>query len=1502
MMQKPPSQSGNIFFMLFASVAMIGAFTVGSMNTIKGLVTSMSDVTRKTVAEEKMTGGARLAIQAATGIQLHAGDCDQDGMVEPLPYRDAGSSPHPAGGGFLPLEIGAAEKDPWGSSYGYCVWDAGSITVSDNNADCGGNTAKRLNGSTHAQHTTVAIISAGKDRQFSTTCNAYVDTTPADGNPDTAFITRTDKSDDIIMEYSYNDANGLSGDDLWRIRDTEPDTAKIDKNIEVTGSGQFTGPLNLMQSGLILPDETATGACDATTDQQLRVNYGISPPALEICDFTGGNDWTPVSMGGATTAGFCTFSPTLVDTGTTNTYGYETTSNLLLSGDNQTFRATTITDPLNISTWGSFSGGGTMDGIKSIAVSGNYAFTANATSNSISVVDISTAPSTTVAILQDATNLAGASDIEIYGNYAIVAAKTGNRITVVDISTPAAPVIAGGGAATIQDNVRLNAPNDLAIYSHYAIVASSTGDSVTAVDLDNPLVPVVRNITGTYGFVTSGTYLDGATNVAIKDDYAYVTTTTGNYLAVLDVIDGFPTIIATLQDSRLAAAKDLKIVGNYAFVASTSGLVIVDISNPFVPAFVDNYATGGTVNSLAVQNEYAFLSQASANVLDLGCDPSTGDGSPGIVSEIDDNAIGTASGFMQCENSRADAPSTYSTLSTGGSTAFQMFRQGSYLFINDNPSLKVYSIGSDGILTLVTSDNHDISSVWGDGTYIYTMDRSSNLRAFTFDGTSLTEETLLAVPDSNDWGNIVFGNSEDGHFYVTNSDGTVRAYSYDGSAFTLLGTYTDSMTNPSGDDHAWADGNYIYISRGTNELKIIQFNGSGFTSVLSASTPSGSAVQSYSDGDFLYVLGQDEIHAYSFDGTTLLLKGTAAAANALNIYGDGMNIFFGRSSGGAQFSVLRFNGSGFSRILSNYSVSGTPNAFFFDRNLVYVGSTGTITAYNGFSCTSDATTVLPATSHKHNDKIGAGYSSACYLQSDNSLWCWGSDSDGQIGNGASVTTDQESPVLVSASSYAKIYSGDRSNCAIKLDGTAECWGLNTSGKLGTTSGDKDAPSPVVGGYIWSELSPGGSEHGCGIQTDGTAWCWGADGNGQLGNGAGGSSTSPTQVSDSGPWAHIATGGSTTCGVKTDGSLWCWGLDDKGQLGNDSLLADAQIPVPVVEPGPWVTAAVSQSYACGIKTDGTMWCWGVNDQGAACLGEETFPATTTHLPKRVGDHGPWVDVKASVANALGYYTGALKSDGSYWVCGGLTYTVPTMFDSGPWAAFQPSVFGGCGIKLDGSVWCWGTDNHWAMGTGMQGNGSGVTTDQDNPGPVTLPRAAPWVWNDAGTSVSPPLLDGTTTPNIAIRSTSSISYDGVSSTGLRPTALGTTYLSAITTKSDLLLDTLFATGSAQMSWSNSADSVAKSLGIDYLTRSLEFGANVAGATNWMSSITPQFEITGNGNVGAGTTGSSLYRLTITGGGLRLGNDASDCTTFNKGTVRYVGGTLPFEYCTGSAWQTF
>jgi alpha-tubulin suppressor-like RCC1 family protein len=349
-------------------------------------------------------------------------------------------------------------------------------------------------------------------------------------------------------------------------------------------------------------------------------------------------------------------------------------------------------------------------------------------------------------------------------------------------------------------------------------------------------------------------------------------------------------------------------------------------------------------------------------------------------------------------------------------------------------------------------------------------------------------------------------------------------------------------------------------------------------------------------------------------------------------------------------------------------------------------------------------------------KVTAGGAHTCAIKQDGSLWCWGYNWNGQLGDG--TYGSKKTPIQIMSSGVSSIALGVSHTCAIKTDGSLWCWGYNLFGRLGDgTDQSKSSPVQIISSGVVS-VALGGA-HTCAIKQDGSLWCWGANVNGQLGDGTYSNNSTPVQIMSSGVVA-VALGGDHTCAIKQDGSLWCWGDNYYGQIG-DGTRTSKGTPVQIMSSGV-VAVALGGAHTCAIKQDGSLWCWGWNWRGQLGDGSGGSYDYDAHrsTPVQIMSSGVVAVALAgyypsSLIPEGGYHTCAIKTDGSLWCWGGNYYgqlgdgtneskNTPVQIMSSGVSSVALGGYHTCAIKQDGSLWCWGRNSSGQLGDGTNINKS------------------------------------------------------------------------------------------------------------------------------------------------------------------------------------------------------
>ena len=256
------------------------------------------------------------------------------------------------------------------------------------------------------------------------------------------------------------------------------------------------------------------------------------------------------------------------------------------------------------------------------------------------------------------------------------------------------------------------------------------------------------------------------------------------------------------------------------------------------------------------------------------------------------------------------------------------------------------------------------------------------------------------------------------------------------------------------------------------------------------------------------------------------------------------------------------------------------------------------------------------------------------LKSDGTVWAWGNNMFGQLGDGSTV--DRPVPVQVSGLTDVNALGGrGYHSLALKGDGTVWTWGFNSAGQLGDgTLANRSTPVQALG-LTGALAVTGGYVHSVALMADHTLKSWGGNSNGQLGDGSFASRSTAVPVGTLSNVVQVSAGWKHTLAVDGNGLVWAWGANTSGQLGDGSTASSA---TPTVVAGIDHAIAVSggDCHSAALKSDGTVWTWGCNDRGE--LGDGT--STERHSPTLVAG----LDHVAQIA-ARDYHNYALRRDGS-----------------------------------------------------------------------------------------------------------------------------------------------------------------------------------------------------------------------------------------------------------------
>ena len=371
-------------------------------------------------------------------------------------------------------------------------------------------------------------------------------------------------------------------------------------------------------------------------------------------------------------------------------------------------------------------------------------------------------------------------------------------------------------------------------------------------------------------------------------------------------------------------------------------------------------------------------------------------------------------------------------------------------------------------------------------------------------------------------------------------------------------------------------------------------------------------------------------------------------------------------------------------------------------------------------------------------EVAVGAVHSCALREDGDMWCWGGRPDGQVGDGLSASAQAVPMPMTLDASLVAIEASGFFGCALDDEQRLWCWGSNGNGRLGVGDDEpRKVPHQVMEDDAdlatgWNSISTG-SGHTCATREDATLWCWGQDINGRLGlDGGGQSYLTPQQVTADDAdlatgWTQVSNHTSHSCAVRDDGTLWCWGRGAGGRLGLGSATSTQTLPQQVMEDDTdlatgWESVSVGETHSCAVREDGTLWCWGVNDNGQVGVGDDEDHNEPQQLMADDADLATgWAFVDSGQEHSC-----AVREDGTMWCWGensdrqlGVGDTddrdEPEQVLAGDadlatgWESVSAGDEHSCAVRSSGGLYCWGRNSQERLGIDMSGF-------QDEPVPV------------------------------------------------------------------------------------------------------------------------------------------------------------------------------------------
>lgn len=468
------------------------------------------------------------------------------------------------------------------------------------------------------------------------------------------------------------------------------------------------------------------------------------------------------------------------------------------------------------------------------------------------------------------------------------------------------------------------------------------------------------------------------------------------------------------------------------------------------------------------------------------------------------------------------------------------------------------------------------------------------------------------------------------------------------------------------------------------------FGGTATSGTFTTRTGStGLAEAFYKQGAAISVLSQIQVAAGS--GTSVTFSSSTTLFDAITFNPAGSSAF--------NPSMVKID-SGISGSTIHYTTSGSnptssdPTIASGEMLRVTPGTVLKAAAWSG----STQVTLVKSGTYSGLSQIEAGSFFTAVVKHDGTVWTWGANGQGQLGDGTPGSKNEPVPA-VNLSEVVQVAGGGSHMVALKSNGTVWTTGFNHKGQLGSGTTTAKTTATAVSGLTGVVFVEAGDAHTFAIKNDGTVWAWGSNGSGQLGDGTTTNRLSPVQISGLTGVVAIAGGVNHTIALKSDGTVWAWGLNVSGQLG-DGTLTTRLSPVQVSGLTGVVAVSAGGNHSLALKSDGTVKAWGSNAAGQ--LGEgKTIQSSKTPVSVTGLTNVKEID-------ADDFHNIAVKHDGTVWTWGNnddrvlgdgtiIPRSVPVQV-SGITTAVSAATGHSHSVvlKVDGTVVAWGINTFGELG--------------------------------------------------------------------------------------------------------------------------------------------------------------------------------------------------------------